>query len=256
MPIDDWEFKKGVFEMKVTDYYETYWSACGFHPRATLPMQLARLLDTTIRPGWRCLDVGCGDGRMSGTWLKAHGCEYVGVDISENAVGEARSLGLDAKRIEDAAALPFPGDSFDAVVCIEVLEHLFQPQLVVGETFRVLKPKGVLIATVPNVAYWRRRIDLALLGRWHPGGDNLAVEQPWRDPHIRFFNPGALRRMLIRAGFNSVQVGGHEGSLIGDIPWIGSRLRGARSSYAYQLLERFIPSLLGLRLHAIAHKSN
>ena len=48
---------------------------------------------------------------------------------------------------------------FTVVVCFEVLEHLFAPHLAVAEMHRVLEPGGVLIATVPNVAYWRRRLD-------------------------------------------------------------------------------------------------
>jgi hypothetical protein len=104
------------------------------------------------------------------------------------------------------------------------------------------------------VAYWRRRIDLALLGRWNPLGDNLAVEQPWRDPHVRFFNPGSLRRMLTSVGFHPVIVGGHGGSLVRDVPWIGRKLWRGKSSRLYRTAERAAPSLLAYRLHAVAFK--
>ena len=131
----------------------------------------------------------------SGVWLTRNGRKYTGVDVSEEGVSLAQSIGLDARAIEDAASLPFDSATFDVVLCIEVLEHLFTPHLAAKECARVLRPGGILLATTPNVAYWRRRLDMVLFGRWHPDGDHLSVEQPWRDPHIRFFNPGALRQM-------------------------------------------------------------
>jgi methionine biosynthesis protein MetW len=243
-------------------YYEAYWVPVenrGFEHVApsraglALPRKVAQLVRHTIPPGARCLDVGCGAGHTAEV-LTAHGCDYVGVDISETAVQQARARGLDARWIDDSGALPFAEASFDAVVCFEVLEHIFSPQLSVREMFRVLRPGGVVIATTPNVAYWRRRVDLGLLGRWNPFGYSLAVEQPWADPHIRFFNRGALDRLLASCGFTSITVGGHEGTLLGDLPWIGGRLRAAEASPLYRALEDRLPSAFGCFLHATAHK--
>jgi len=235
-------------------YYDNYWSPDGFSPASNLSPFLAGLFDSRIRPDAVCLDVGCGDGQTAGIWLREHGRSYVGVDISESGVAAARALGLDARVIPDATSLPFENDSFDAIVCVEVLEHLFAPALTSAEMLRVLKPNGVLVATVPNVAYWRRRFELMILGRFDPFGDGLSVEQPWRDPHIRFFSVGALRRMLRSVGFWNIQIGGHEGAFVGDLPCL-RRVRASRSSSrSYRLLERRLPAIMGLRLHAIAYK--
>jgi len=242
--------------MAIDSYYENYWSAKGFNPKGQIWSELEKLYEQNVAPGSRCLDLGCGDGRTSGLWLKNHGCDYLGADISENAIQAARSLGLEAARIEDVTRLPFPDASFDAAVCIEVLEHLFEPQLAVTEVLRVLRPGGILIATVPNIAYWRWRLDLALLGRWNPLGDTLAVKEPWRDPHIRFFNPKTLREMLKSAGFNPVEVRGHAGQFLGDLPWVGRRFRGVvGASPPYRAMEQLVPSLFAYRLHAVAHKT-
>jgi methionine biosynthesis protein MetW len=213
-----------------------------------------RLVRRFLHPGDRCLDVGCGDGRAGGLGLQPYQVDYVGVDISETAVQAARARGLQAMRIDDSSSLPFADDSFDAVICLEVLEHLLTPKATVVEMKRVLKPGGVLIATTPNVAYWRRRLDLALLGRWNPFGYGLAVEQPWADPHIRFFNPGSLRRLLVAGGFSAVNVAGHRGSLLGDVPWIGRRLAVEQGSPPYRALERMWPALFGCFLNAVARK--
>jgi 2-polyprenyl-3-methyl-5-hydroxy-6-metoxy-1,4-benzoquinol methylase len=242
-------------------YYEAYWTAEQVQSRGGqyrseygfLTPPLRDIYERYIPAGANCLDLGCGDGRTSGVWLTRNGRKYTGVDVSEEGVGLARSIGLDARTIEDAASLPFDSGTFDVVICIEVLEHLFTPHLAAKECARVVKPSGILLATTPNVAYWRRRLDMALFGRWHPDGDHLSVEQPWRDPHIRFFNPGALRRMLYQAGFRSVRIGGHEGSLIGDIPGVRC-LRRLEPRSLYQQLESATPSLFAKRLHAIASK--
>jgi len=110
------------------EYYERYWSKDGYNPRRTLPLPVAALLQRVMRPEMTCLDVGCGDGRTSGPWFSERTAGYVGVDVSQTAVETARSLGLDARIIEDASTLPFDDDEFDIVVCFEVLEHLNAPR--------------------------------------------------------------------------------------------------------------------------------
>lgn len=240
--------------MTTQDYYDRYWSTDGYHPTGRTSPTLARLFEQWVPRGAQCLDVGCGDGRTSGLWMLAHGCSYVGVDISERAVEEAREIGLQAQLIGDAASLPFPDGAYDVVVGVEFLEHLFLPLKALTEMARVLRPGGVLIVTVPNVAYWRRRLDLALLGRWHPMGDDRSVSEPWRDPHIRFFNPGSMRRMVTAAGLTPIVVGGHGGAMLRDVPWLGKRLHGTEASRPYRWLERAIPSLLAARVHAVARR--
>jgi ubiquinone/menaquinone biosynthesis C-methylase UbiE len=241
--------------LSVGNYYEKYWTEAGFNPKNATWPELARIYAANINSGFECIDVGCGDGNVSGRWLTAHGCKYIGVDISQQAIKQAESNGFNARQIGDASDLPFEESSFDAAVCIEVIEHLFQPLDAMIEIHRVLRTGGVLVVTTPNIAYWRRRVDLAVLGRWNPLGDMLSVDQPWRDPHIRFFNPGVLRRMLRAAGFQDVRVGAHGGTVVGDLPWIGKRMHGLPRIGAYRAAERVAPALFGYRLHGIAKKA-
>lgn len=114
----------------------------------------------------------------------------------------------------------------------------------------MLRPGGRLAVSVPNLGYWRMRAN-ALFGRWNPLGDELAVEQPWRDPHIRFFTPTIMDRMLRMAGFSEVQVAAHGGRFLDHLT---SRPTAFGTSRLYQLAERRAPSLLGLTIHAVATK--
>ncbi|HLY48040.1 MAG TPA: class I SAM-dependent methyltransferase [Solirubrobacteraceae bacterium] len=164
-------------------------------------------MERYVQPSDRVIDIGCGDGHRTAGWVAERSARYTGFDVSEGAVGLARANGLEAQLIADAAALPLESDSVDVALSLEVLEHLFDPFGAVVEARRVLRPGGILIVTVPNVANWRSRIDFALLGRWHPGGDDQSVSMPWRDPHIRFFTHRSLARMLSQAGYSIIEGG-------------------------------------------------
>lgn len=235
-------------------YYDEYWARGVIPAGSDLAPRLAQLLSAAAGPGVRCLDVGCGNGHGPGTFLRPRVGTYVGVDVSARAVDEARALGLDARLVDDAAELPFTDGAFDLVVCVEVLEHLLRPDRAAREIARVLAPGGTLIATVPNTAYWRRRLD-ALLGRWHPMGDALSVSQPWRDPHLRFFTRGTLGAMLAATGFADVRVSGHGGGVVRELPLVRGLGHGGVSR-TYQRLERRAPALLAARLNAVAIRAS
>lgn len=235
-------------------FYDHYWSAEGLNPRGVLPEQLGELLQAHIPECAKSLDVGCGSGRKVGLWMKSRNRDYVGVDVSANAVEEARSLGLQASEIDDATSLPFPDASFDVITCIEVLEHLFNPNDAIDEMSRVLKPGGILIVTVPNVVHWARRVEFAMFGRWNPIGDHLSVEQPWRDPHLRFFTLGVLQRMLQRSRFEIIEAGGHAGGFLRALPLIGRMFRHREGSAIYRQLEHVSPAIFAVRLHVVARK--
>jgi SAM-dependent methyltransferase len=203
--------------------------------------------------GRDCLDLGCGDGGTIGPWGIEHARSYIGVDVSETAVEQARAAGLDALVVADAADLPFGEGSFDVVIASEVFEHLFDPLSAAVEARRVLREDGMLLVTVPNVAHWRVRADLALLGRWHPGGDHLAALEPWRDPHLRFFTPRTLTAMLTKAGFDVRECAGfNESPLLSRVPVLRALVIGRPAGTVDQALTRLAPTLLGLRVFAVA----
>jgi methionine biosynthesis protein MetW len=232
-------------------YYEAYWlerARWDMQP----PLGLRELFERYVSAADLCLDVGCGDGGTSGPWLRTNAASYVGVDVSERAVRAAAARGLTVRLVEDAAQLPFLDDSFDLVVCVEVLEHLFEPQRALAEMQRVVRRGGRLILTVPNVAHWRGRIDLALLGRWNPRGDSLSGSEPWRDPHIRFFSLSSLASLVERSGFEVLELGGYvERGFLQSLPGLRSCARTTHARPWVRWLAGRFPRLLGGTLYAV-----
>jgi SAM-dependent methyltransferase len=90
------------------------------------------------------LDIGCADG-----WVRevaSADCEYVGLDYPATA----RDIyGTRPNVYADGTRLPFFDDSFDTVVLLEVLEHVLEPQSVLAEISRVLRPHGTLLLSMP-----------------------------------------------------------------------------------------------------------
>jgi SAM-dependent methyltransferase len=92
--------------------------------------------------GWKTLDVGCGEGRLSRD-LKALGHDVVGVDVSPTMLEAAQHADQQIEtHLADAATLPFPDAAFDCVVAFMSLQDIDDLRGATREVQRVLEPRG------------------------------------------------------------------------------------------------------------------
>ena len=160
------------------------------HGRRTADEAAAFLLPQ-LRPGMRLLDVGCGPGSITrGLAERLAPGEVIGLDSSAEVLvvarrdAEARGLANLHYQHGSMYELPFPDASFDAAYAHQVLQHLADPPVALGEMLRVLRPGGVIgIREVDwgAVSYWPSdpRVDrfIELYAMWR---DQTAFTPPRR----------------------------------------------------------------------------
>lgn len=121
--------------------------------------------------GKKILDIGCGFGWYEKMAIEAGAKEVIGLEPEEKNFHQARKESPRARFVIGSALnLPFSDSSFDKVVILEVLEHLPKgvENKVFSETFRVLKPKGELVVSTPNLHFLSCLLDpIWLFGHRH-----------------------------------------------------------------------------------------
>jgi SAM-dependent methyltransferase len=163
-------------------------------------MEVVGLIET---PPEKVLEIGCGAGATGlAVKQKFPGAMYVGVEIDEGAAARARAC-LDRVICGDIEKMDMndfdlPRESFDLVICNDVLEHLYDPWKALNRLRDRLKPAGRLIASIPNVQ--NLGIILKLIGgnwTYTPYGLLDAT-------HIRFFTLPEIQTMFHGGGFQII----------------------------------------------------
>ncbi len=182
---------------------ETHWWYRG--RRALVRAALDRY--APLRRPLALLDVACATG-MSFRFLADYGA-IRGIDISDETIRLCGQRGIDRIVKADAMALPFAPGSFDVVLALDAFEHFEDDVAAMRETHRVLRPGGLLVATVP-----------AFMALWSPHDEAYHHHRRYRRPQ--------LRQRLAAAGFRVERISYSSMALFLPV-WALRRLRARRA---------------------------
>lgn len=157
----------------------------------------------------RVLDVGCGIGVFGEHLKRRPGCRVDGVEPDPEVAHEART------RLDHVWTGPFdqtlalPENAYDCVVFNDVLEHMIDPHAALFLTRALLRSRGVVVASIPNIRHFPTLWKLVVQGRW-----DYAEAGTLDRTHLRFFTRATIQdlfdhsgyRILTLAGINRFQV--------------------------------------------------
>lgn len=172
------------------DPFQRYWHKRRFE-------EISKLINPI--KGGKVLDVGCADGVFSKVILdKTKAEELIGIDVVKTSIAWAKKHWRKSKKMKfmvgDAENLDFKSNTFDAVFCFEVLEHVHNPEKVLQEFKRVMKKGGYGVFLVPSDSLLFRTIWFLWLN-FYPRG------WVWKETHIQTYRNNYLPKMCKKAGF-------------------------------------------------------
>ena len=179
-----------------------FWDVQG--PYRTLhqinPARLQFVERFVVLSGLRVLDVGCGGGILSEA-LAERGASVLGIDLAESALqaAEAHRAGQAVEyRLESSREVAARGERFDAVTCMEMLEHVADPAAVLRDIYALLKPGGWAFFSTINRTFKAR------LGAVYAAEYLLHLVPQGTHQYDWFIKPAELSRMAERAGLAPV----------------------------------------------------
>jgi SAM-dependent methyltransferase len=145
----------------------------------------------------RVVEIGCGGGYTLEHLRRTGRCQWTcGVELFPDAAQQAR------QRVDEVyegnieqLELPLAPSSIDVILCLDVLEHLVDPWRVVRKLHRLLKPGGIVVASIPNVRHYSVVLPLLLKGRWDYTPSGLLDRT-----HLRFFTQRTALALLESSG--------------------------------------------------------
>ncbi len=149
-----------------------------------------------VGSGKRVLDAGCSSGYMAERLVK-RGCTVVGLDLDADDAKVAEQF-CEAVYVGDIERmdLPLEPESFDVVLCGDLIEHLRDPGATLARLRPFLKPGGTLVLSTPNVANWSIRV-MFLFGRFRYTDRGLLDRT-----HTHLFTRNTLRECVEGAGYD------------------------------------------------------
>lgn len=212
------------------------------------PQEVAGMLHSMMPSNSRVLDVGCGTGSVTVIANRNKNNVVTAIEPDPQRAEVARSRGLQVYNgYLDTDFLDANG-RFDVVMSSDVLEHTPNPAGILALMVRALKPGGVILISVPNVAHWSVRLNL-LVGRFDyaPFGIMDAT-------HLRWFTAKTIRNLMENCGLKVVRMDHTTGVTI---PIYSNRyfrrLPTAALHSCIRVLTRWVPLLFGVQ-HVVMAK--
>lgn len=191
-----------------SEYWEQYKFAVydsddvrrGYDERYDLAFQLLRARQgsaTTV------LDVGCGIGNFL-DWARRHGLDAVGVDVEPRAVAVARDRGLRAAVPDAVDEILGPSGTVDVLTLWDVIEHVYDPDALLGQFVPRVVPGGAVLLETPDAAFPVRPVFRALHRISRGRLDLVGAMYYWE--HKVYFTESGLRRLLAAHGCELLEV--------------------------------------------------
>lgn len=183
--------------MTVSSSYRFTTSRPSQSHRYLLPVVERKLKRASAK---RVFDLGCGNG--STAERLSHRYQVRGVDPSEDGIREAQRayphLELRTGSTYDDLASRY--GVFDAVISLEVVEHVYEPRRWAHTLFSLVRPGGTAIVSTPYHGYLKNLV-LALTGKMDQHFSAL-----WDGGHIKFWSIATLSQLLYEVGFDNLEV--------------------------------------------------
>lgn len=149
----------------------------------------------------KVLDVGCATGYLAGQ-MKKNGCYVVGVEIDKDAANIAKLYcdNVIVADLEQLKELPYPNDYFDVIVYGDILEHLKRPDIILMRFKKYLAKNGLVVASIPNVAFCHVRLKL-LFGKFKYEEKGILDKT-----HLKFFTLKTAKALFETTGYEVLEV--------------------------------------------------
>lgn len=193
------------------------------------------------------LDIGCGTGSVARE-LNDKGKIVDGITLSALELEEASKYMRYGyiHNLEKGLPAEIPDEEYDYIICSHVIEHIAYPEKLLADIKRTLKKDGILIVALPNVFFYRYRIQLM------KGSFKSTESGIWDYTHLRWYSFDTAQHLLKSNGFN-IQVA----NVSGELPFssvLKYCLPSTVRKFLYKLLTAISKGLFGYQLLYTAKK--